>query len=418
MQSIKICENINLHHIPMSKFKTASVGIYIGRELKKEEASYNALLPYVLTKATKEAETAAEVAKYLQNLYGASMGVGVNKLGDNHFMSFEGEVIADRYAPDGEKLLGGLIRLMLSIVFSPVVEEGAFLSSVTERERINCQNRIKGIINDKTRYADMRCREEVFRGKSHGISEYGYIDELEKITPRGLYEYYLKVISESEINIFICGEADIGAVKSQIDSAVSGIHFKKARLVPPEIIEGAKEPREIQETTDLAQGKLSIGFRTGISRTDPEYWALLVANNIYGGGLGSKLFNNVREKLSLAYYVSTGIEKYKGFMLLHAGIAFQNLDAAKNEIFAQLDKMKAGEISDSELENAKSEIINGINSCYDDQQLMSSYYLGNIISGVDTTIEEYKEKIAHVTKDEVISAIQKTQPDVIYFLKN
>lgn len=418
MQSYKICENITLHHIPMMKFKTTGVGIYIGRSLKKEEASLNAVLPYILIKGTECAKKPSDLAKALQNLYGASLSAGVSKRGDNQFINFEGEVIADRYAPEGEKLLEGLMSIMLSVVFSPLTENGAFLTDITQREKANCIDKIKGIINDKTRYADKRCREEMFKGEAYSISEYGYIDEIENLTPAELYSHYLKLVSESEINIFVCGEVDIAATAELISRVVSEKVFKKAVLSLPQIIKSDRGVREIRENTELVQGKLSIGFRTNISCNDPEFWALVVANNIYGGGLGSKLFNNVREKLSLAYYVSTTLDKYKGFMLLHAGIAFDKFDEAKNEIFLQLDNMKNGAVSDSELDNAKSEIINGINSCYDDYQLLQSYYMGNIIAGTEISPEEYKENIRRVTKREVIAAISKLELDTVYFLEN
>lgn len=417
METIKINENINLHYIPMTKLKTTSIGIYIGTGLKKEDVSFNALLPYVLMKATKKAENASEMAKYLQNLYGAKLYTGVSKRGDNQFINFEGEVISDRYAPDGEKLLRGLIDLMLSVIFEPITENGAFKADITEREKKNSINRIKGLINNKTRYADERCREEMFKGENYSICEYGYIEDIEKITPASLFEYYKKTIAESVINIFLCGELNVSEVEKEVRAAVSKMAFKKAELAKCDIIKNEKECREITEHTELTQGKLSIGFRTNVSCNSPEIWALIVANNIYGGGMGAKLFNNVREKLSLAYYVSTSIDRYKGFMQLRAGIAFDKFDEAKKEIFIQLDEMKNGNISDDEMANAKSEIINSLNSCYDDQKQLQSYYMGNIISGTDVSLEEYKENIKKVGKQEVIDVINKLETDTIYFLE-
>ena len=417
METVKINENINLHYIPMTKLKTTSIGIYIGTNLKKEEVSLSALLPYVLMKATKKAENASEMAKYLQNLYGAKLYTGVSKRGDNRFINFEGEVISDRYAPGGEKLLKGLIDLMLSVVFEPIAENGAFKADIIEREKKNSINRIKGIINDKTRYADKKCIEEMFKGEEYSVSEYGYIDDIEKITPKSLFEYYKKMITESAINIFLCGELNIAEVEKEVRAAVSDMSFKKAELAENKIIKNDKECREIKEQTELTQGKLSIGFRTNVCADSPEIWALIVANNIYGGGMGAKLFNNVREKLSLAYYVSTSIDRSKGFMLLHAGIAFDKFDEAKKEIFVQLNEMKNGNITDDEMSNAKSEIVNALNSCYDDQKQLQSYYMGNIISGTDVSLEEYKENIKKVTKQEVIDVINKLETDTIYFLE-
>ncbi len=417
MESYKLNENISLTFIPMTKLKTTSVGIYIGRELKKDEASLNALLPYVLMKACKKAKSASDMSKYLQDLYGAKLYTGVNKRGDNQFMNFEGEVISDRFTPNGEKLLSALIQLMLSVVFEPITKDGAFLPDITEREKVNCINKINGLINDKRRFANKRCLEEMFYGESFAISEYGYKDEIEKITPDSLYNHYRNIIGSSVINIFVSGDLNIHEVKSEIETFISDIIFNKASLKVPEIIKKPFEMKELTETTDIVQGKLSIGFRTNVSATDEDFWALVVANNIYGGGLGSKLFNNVREKLSLAYYASTTIDRYKGYMLLNAGIAFEKLSDAKNEIFFQLAQMQNGQITDDEINNAKSEIVNSLNACYDDQNALASYYMGNIIAGVNVSIEEYKENIMKVSKEQVIDVSKKLEPDTVYFLK-
>lgn len=417
MKSYKINENITLHHIPMTKLKTTSVGIYVGRALDREECSLNAVLPYVLMKGCKVAENASEIAKYLQNLYGARFYTGINKRGDNQFINFEGEVISDRFAPNREKLLKGLIELMLSVIFEPVTENEVFLADVTGREKTNCINKIKSLINDKRGYANIRCREEMFKGELFGVSEYGYVEDIEKITPESLYSHYKNIIGTSVINIFVCGEIDIDDIKKEIEKKVQGVSFTAAKLKSPSIIKKESGRRDVRETAELVQGKLAMGFRTNVSCTDKDFWALMLANNIYGGGLGSKLFNNVREKLSLAYYVATMVDKYKGFMLLYAGIAFEKLGEAEEEIFFQLEEMKKGNITDEEMENSKSEIINSLNSCYDDQKQLQSFYMGNIIAGMDVSLEEYKENIGKVTKQEVIDVIKKLELDTVYFLE-
>ncbi len=417
MESYKINDNITLNYIPMTKLKTTSIGIYMGRKLSREECSKNAVLPYVLMKGCKVANNASEIAKALQNLYGANFYTGVTKRGDNQFINFEGEVISDRYAPNREELTLGLFDLMLSVIFEPVTENGVFLADVLEREKTNCINKIKGFINDKTSFANMRMKEEMFSGQEFSVSEYGYIEDIEKISEKSLYEHYKEFLTGSVINIFLCGDVNIEEIKEEITEKIKGLTFKKAELYDGNIIKKESPMVSIMENTELTQGKLSIGFRTNVSAKDDDFWALMVANNIYGGGLGSKLFNNVREKLSLAYYVATRIDRFKGFMLLYAGIAFEKLDEAKNEIFFQLDEMKKGNITEDEIANSKSEMINSLNTFYDDQKQLQSYYMGNIIAGVSVSIEEYIEKISKVTKEEIVAVINKIEADTLFFLK-
>ena len=417
MESYKINENITLNFIPMTKLKTTSIGIYIGRKLDREESSKNAVLPYVLMKGCNMAENASVMAKSLQNLYGASLYTGVAKRGDNHFINFEGEVISDRFAPNREELTLGLVRLMLSVIFEPITEDGGFIADVVAREKENCINKIKGFINDKTSFANKRMKEEMFKGTPYEVSEHGYIEEIEAITPKSLYDHYKKIVGSSVINIFICGDVNIAKIREEIEKKISGLIFDKNSLTECDIIKKAAPMSTIMENTELTQGKLSIGFRTNVAPGDADFWALIVANNIYGGGLGSKLFNNVREKLSLAYYVATRIEKFKGFMLLYAGIAFDKLDEARDEIFFQLDEMKKGNITLEEIENSKNELINNLNTLYDDQKQLQSYYMGNIVAGISVSIEEYKENLKRVTKDEIVAVINKLEPDTLFFLK-
>ncbi len=417
MESYKINENITLHYIPMTKLKTTSIGIYIGRKLDREETSKNAVLPYVLMKGCRRAQSASEMAKTLQNLYGASLYTGVTKRGDNQFINFEGEVISDRFAPNREELTKDLFDLMLSVIFEPVTEDGGFLEDIVEREKNNCINKIKSFINDKTSFANMRMKEEMFSGTEFAVSEYGYIEDIEKIGAKSLYEHYKNIISSAVINIFLCGDVNIEKIKAEIDAKISGLFIEKAELFDGDIIKKDSEMVSIMENTELTQGKLSIGFRTNVGPKDDDFFALMVANNIYGGGLGSKLFNNVREKLSLAYYVATRIDRFKGFMLLYAGIAFEKLEEAKKEIFFQLDEMKKGNITEDEIANSKSEMINSLNSFYDDQKQLQSYYMSNIIAGVSVSIDEYKENINKVTKDEIVAVINKLEADTLFFLK-
>lgn len=417
MESYKINENITLHYIPMTKLKTTRMGIYIGRPLDENEASENAVLPYVLLGGSKQARSSAELAKALQELYGAKMYAVVNKRGDNQFINIEGEVISDRYAAEGEKLFLGLTNLMLSTIFEPLVENYAFAEDVVAREKKNAADKLNGLVNDKTRYANNRCVEEMFGNDAYSVSEWGTISGIDKITPELLFAHYDKIITSSPINIFVSGEADINEVSAAIQKKITGMKFRASKLAEVRIIKKDSEKTDLCEKTDLTQGKLAMGFRTNVAPADDDFWALVVANNIFGGGMGSKLFNNVREKLSLAYYVHTVIDRPKGFMLLYAGIAFDKLKSAEDEIFSQFDEMIKGNISEAELANAKSEIENGINSCYDDQAQMQSFYMGNIISGVNVSPEEYKEKIRRVTIGEVTEVFKKIQPDTVYFLK-
>lgn len=411
MQSFKINENITLTHIPMDKLKTTTVEIYIHRPLKREEASKNAILPHVLKRSCGLCESSRELAKYLENLYGAKFSAGIGKCGDEQRMSFEFETISDRFAPFGEKLLSGIFELAVSMLFGK--REG-FAEDIFEQERKNAITKIENVINDKRVYALYRCMEETARGDSFAVPRLGYAEDMRKMTAAELFEYYKEIIASSPIDIYICGEACPEEICAIVTEAVRDVEFKAAKMPESKILKRNEPVNSVTEHLDVTQGKLAMGFLTDTGAVDEDYTALAVANAVFGGGAQSKLFNNVREKLSLAYYAGSMLDKNKGLLLVNAGIEFENKDKAYDEIIAQLDEMKKGNISDLEFEASKGFMINGLVALNDDQHGLISYYLGEKTTNM--SIEEKIEKIKKVTKEDAARAINKVHLDTVYFL--
>lgn len=414
---IKINDNILLHYIPMEKLKTTTLSLSIHRQLCEDDASKNALIPYVLKRGCKLCPNLGEISKYLENLYGANLGTGVSKMGEDQVLGFYLESISDRYAPEKEPLLSNLTALMLSVVFEPVTENGGFSEEFVNQERNNLKDRIDALVNDKRSYAMYRCAQEMCHGEPFRIYKLGTKEALDEIEPKSLYNYYQTMISSSKIDIYVCGDTDIEKVEEKIREYVQHIDFVQADYPKTQLFKQDTQVKTVEESMDVTQGKLSLGFRTSILPTDEDYFALVVANSILGGGAHSKLFNNVREKLSLAYYASSQLEKYKGLMLVNAGIEFDKFQAAYDEILAQLKELQDGEISDLEYESSIQAIINALQSYYDDQRYMESYYLGEQIAGTSRSIEKYQEKIKAVTKEQAADAAKKIKLDTVYFLK-
>lgn len=410
---IPINDNITLNYIPMSKLKTTSVSLYIHRKLNKAEASKNAVLPHVLKRGCKLCKSTREISHYLENLYGAKFSAGIAKRGDDHLLCFDFGSISDRYAPHGEKITSGIIRLMMSMVFDA---PAGFDEDVFEQERVNSITKIENIINDKRVYANYRCIEELAKGDSFEIPRLGYAEDLKAMTSGEQYEYYKEIIVNSPIDIFVCGETDIAAAEAEIRRAVQGFEFRRTDMPTTTIIRKKPEIKKVTEHMNVTQGKLSMGFLTDIRPTENEYFPLTVANAVFGGGAQSKLFNNVREKLSLAYYAGSFLDKYKGIMMVNAGIEFKNYEKAYSEILAQLEEMKEGNISELELESSKGFIINSLKSYYDDQGALISFYLNEKISQSFADVDQCIERIKRVTKKDVVNAMAGIQLDTVYFL--
>ena len=271
-------------------------------------------------------------------------------------------------------------------------------------------------INDKRQYAMLRCGQEMCKGESFALSVLGTKEGVENITVQSLKAHYENIITSSAIDIYVCGDADINALADEIKQYTDKIAFKEAKIPQSEIFAGKGEVKRITDHMDVVQGKLSMGFRTGIKADSADFVPLMVMNSVYGGGAHSKLFNNVREKLSLCYYASSNIVKNKGIMFVNAGIEFENFQKAYDEILVQLDAVKNGEISELEFTSSIKAIENDLESYKDNQRMMQIYCLGQKITGTNYSIDELKEKISRVTIDDVKRVAKNVELDTVYFL--
>lgn len=414
---LKINDSITLHYIPMKKLKTSTVGIYIHRPLCEDEASKNALLTRVLKRGCKLCPSREEMEKYLDECYGAELRGGTLKKGEDHIIYFTVESITEKYAPEDESLFKKMIELLMSVVYEPITENGAFLNEYVLQEKKNATEAIESIKNDKRSYAARRCTQEMCKGTRYETAPYGTIENIEALNAKQLYDYYKNIITSSKTDIYISGECDEEKTAEIIKKLIPDIDFVSTPIEIEGILSKDGKVNYVEEKMDVTQGKLSMGFTTGIDRTSDDYYSLMVANSIFGGGAHSKLFNNVREKLSLCYYASSSIDRYKTFMVVNAGIEFENYQEAYDEILNQLECVKNGDISELEYVSSINAIVNSLKSCFDDQYAMQSFSLSESILNTGIGLEETIEKIKKVTIDDIVRVWKNVRLDTVYFLK-
>ena len=417
LKTYELKKGIKLHHIKTEQFKTVSVGLHFHRPLKKEEASLNALLTEVLRRGNQKLQNSAAVSRYLQSLYGASFQADVRRKGEDQILSFTISTVADSYLPNEDSCIMQTVSFLYDMVLSPLVENGAFKAEYVEQEKVNLINDIEALINDKRSYALWRLVELMCEGEPYSIYELGSTESVKRITPQSLYKHYETVLHNSPIDIFVTDDADIEAIlelthKRFIDISPAVTSYPKTALHQPK-----DAVCEVLESYDVSQAKLSMGFYTGIAPEDPRYSALMVYNSIFGSGAHSKLFNNVREKLSLCYYASSRLERYKGMMVLSSGIEYENKEQAEAEIYAQVEAMQRGDISDYEFDVSVKSIINSLRSLGDSNGYLADYYLGQSVSGTNISLEEQCELIMQVTKEDVIRIAQEIKPEMVYVMK-
>lgn len=414
-EKISLSEGIQLMLIPRENYKSIVVSIYIKRPLNRKEVTWNSLLPSVMKSSTRSYMTPMAIAKKLQSLYGVTLGVSVDKIGERQILSFRMSTVADVYLP--EPVFMQALMVMKEMLTDPSCVDGGFLPEYVEIEKENLAEDIRSKINDKGRYAFDRCIELMCDQELYSISEDGYIEDLELIDRKSLYQHYREIIATSSIDIVVSGDVHREELIAQIKEIFS---FDRENIVP--IVKEVKKPvhevRVLEERMDITQGKLVMGYRTNVDIMDEDYYAVVVYNAIFGGGAHSKLFLNVREKYSLCYSIYSVMEKFKGLLIVNAGIEVSNYEEAVRLIELEMQDMKEGKISDIEFSNAKSYLINGLMSLKDSLYAISDFYYNQSICGKNITLEEMADKIAVVSKEDIVRVAQKIQQDTIYFLRS
>ena len=415
MDIIRIKENINLYYIKDDKYKTTSITAYVNRKLKRDEVTKNALLSKILARGTSKYNTIETINKHLEDLYGTLYSIDVLKKANVQCIQCSVSNISDKYT--GESITGESAKLMLDFLFDPYLADGVFDNNYVEGEKQNLKDDIEAIINDKRSYANMRVIEEMCKGEDNSIMDCGYDEDLPQINNVNLYEHYKSIIFTSPIDIFVVGDTDVNMLTGVISEYLSQFEFDIQPINSDITIKSASEIKYIDESMSVNQGKLAIGLRTGINIDSPLYYALLVGNSIFGAGAHSKLFNNVREKMSLCYYASSRLDKFNALMVVSSGIEFKNYEKAKSEIFVQLDAVKCGDFSEDELEIAKNFIINSYNSFFDSPYMLKDYYFGQKFSDNKDTLEQAVSKVKNISKQDILDAFSCITADTVYFLK-
>lgn len=417
IKTFEISKGINIRILPTEKFKTNRISLYIHLPLEQGTVTKAALLPKILKRGTEKYPSLTELSKRTEELYGASLGMGITKKGDGEAVKFTISFVNDSFL--NERIMPQLIDLLKETVLCPRVQNGGFDAAWVKQEKENLKNFIEGIINDKKEYAQARCNEIMFEGDPYGIPEYGYVKDLDDIDEKNLYEFYLELLKTATIDIFASGSFDEELLVSELQKAFSGLGercggYTKTGLAMPEADITVKN---ITETMPTSQSKLVMGFNCGISPVSDEYYAFMLFSCIFGGSPFSKLFNNVREKLSLAYYVFSAADRQKSYMKISSGIQADKFDAAYAEIMLQLDKMKSGDFTDDEILSAKKYLATSLGSAKDSLAAAEKFYMGQVILENDETIDGLIENLQKVDRKAIIDAANRVQEDTVYFLK-
>ena len=415
LETTDIKEGIRLHKIKTNKYKTNLMSVFLTSKLSRDDITKKALILTVLRRGTNNLKTQEEISKKLEEFYGASFDCGIDKLGDKHVLKFYVESLNEQYLYQKEDILNQSLNILFDIVFNPLLENGAFKQEYIDEEKQNLRIIIEGQKDNKAAYATQRCIEEMYKEKPYGLYKYGYVEDLEKIDSKNLYEAYLDLIKTCKIDIFVSGDFDEKTLEEKVKSnqQISKLEPRKVEYLDEESeSSNTQEENVVRENMQISQGKLNIGLDV----LSDNKSAVSVYNAILGGGANSKLFQNVREKASLAYSAGSIYIKPKSKIIIKTGIEHKNYEKALQIIKEQIDDMKNGKFSDEDIQHAKELIIASFKAMQDEQDSEISFYFGREIQKESKDIDKQIKEVSEVTKQNIVDVANKIKINTIFFL--
>ena len=399
-----------------TRFKQGCLSFQLVRQMCAGEAALNALLPSVLLRGTASCPDLRSITEHLDELYGASVSPLVRRVGDYQTTGLYCGFMDDRFALPGDKVLEPMLSFLEELLLDSPLEQGAFLPAFVESEKKNLIATIESELNDKRAYSMNRllrilCREDTF-----GIPRLGEKEQVETITPAGLYTHYRNILKTSPIEIFYVGSAEIHQVAEALMPLLNRLDREYVPLAPQTPFHPC-EKQDVVETMDVSQGKLCMGFVTPVINRGQDFAAMQLLNVIYGSGMTSKLFVNVREKMSLCYSIGSGYYGTKGIVVVSAGIDFDKEQLTRDEVLRQLQICREGGITEQELQSAKEALLSSLRATHDSPGAIEGYYATAALSGLVFSHSRYMAAVEAATVSDVVACAGSLQLHTTYFLK-
>lgn len=409
-----LSETRRFHAIYDEKYKTEYLSIFFSLPLTAENATYCALTARVLQRGSVGFPSMKELSRALDENYSSTVGAGVFKCGDREIFSLNLVNIKDRFALSGEKVFDRGVEILSDLFFNPLVQNGGFLPEYFDGEKQNLIDSINAQINNKAAYSRRRFIGAMCEGEAYAINGEGDVETVKQATPSAVYEFYKNTLLSAPCDIFYVGEKNPDEVFEIFEDTFKS--DAKVNLPDPEIIYGEREVRRTVENLDIAQGHLWIGFRTGITYASENYLDAVMFNMVLGGDVTGKMFMNLREKMSLCYTCHSSMDSNKGILMAYAGIDPTNAEKTEKAFFEQLDKIKAGEISDDEIEDAKKSFANRMREIIDNPSMLAMWYFIRYQSGALRDPARDAEDIERVSREDIVRIANSIIPDTVYLL--
>lgn len=416
IQTFELSAGVVLRCFPDHRFKQGCLSVQLLRPMCREEAALNALIPAVLLRGTQNAPDLQAITLRLDDLYGAAVGALVRRVGDYQTTGLCCSFMEDKYAFQGDRVLEPMIGFLEELLFRPVLEQGIFRQDYVESEKRNLILTMESQLNDKRVYANSQLIRKMCTRDPFGIPRLGEPEQVETITAESAYSHYRRILQESQIQLFYVGAAQPEQV-AQLLRPMFRYRGGQDRVLPPQTAFSDPPTGAHTETMDVTQGKLCMGFVSPITLRDDRFAAMQVCNMLFGGGMTSKLFMQIREAQSLCYDIGSGYHGSKGIVSVSAGIDFDKEAVVREQVLKLLAQCGSGEFTQQELTAAKQALISQLQSTHDSPGAIENYYASGLLSGLNRTPEQYMEAVEAVTAEQVAEAARTLTLHTVYFLK-
>ena len=416
IQVFELFPGVTLRFFADSRFKQGCLSFQLVRPMAAEEAAMNALLPAVLLRGTQAYPDLRAITLHLDDLYGASVSALVRRVGDYQTTGLYCSFMEDRYAMDGDEILAPMVDFLRQLLLEPVMEDGGFSADFVESEKKNLISTIESELNDKRVYAGAQLLKIMCPEDAFGIPRLGDRASVEKIDAKALYRHYQRILRESRVELFYVGSASPERIIPLLKNMLAGIERCYVNL-PEQTAFHDAGGQHTRETMDITQSKLCMGFVTPITNRTENFAAMQLLNTIFGAGMTSKLFMNVREKMSLCYSIGSGYYGTKGIITVSAGIDAHQEETVRSEIVRQLQLCQNGQITEEELTAAREAVLSGLRTVHDSPGSIEGYHATASLSGLRLDLEEYRQAVISVQIADVVAAAKTLKLHSSFFLQ-
>ena len=416
----KTDNRIDIYTYSTDKFKSENISIYFAVPTVKEESVKRSLLLSVLKRGTEKYPTQKDINERLDELYATLVNLKNQKFDDTQLLGVSADIIYSSYTENGEDLMRETLDVIEQMLYHPRRDEktGIFCEDFVKSEKENYKSIILSQINEPRTYAAIRCREEMFASLGMVDNLDTMCEKIDGVSATELYDCYKKIINNSKLLVFYVGKRSSDEIQELVSEVFSSNDIQVIENNNnKKLLSNLEIPNEVIESSENSQGRLIMGFNCGVTWRDEDYYAMLLCNEIFGASPISKLFMNVREKLSLCYECSSIYNSARGAIFATTGIDSENYEKAKKAILAQLDDIKEGRISEKEFASAKKSIYNVYSALCDSPNAIERFYLGRIINGIDVDVADFLSILEKLTVEDVIRAANKLSLHTVYFLR-